>query len=277
MEFRHCDRSPPRHALDRPPAFLSWAFEIPVECQSDGRGGHLCHFIARIPLRCFHRLLLWMLIYYDIRKDGWYRRHACIFKPFRSRVLDRLPGSKGGSAGPTIRLDPRKLSRVSSVKTWFIFWRKKPVDPEASIYIAPTNNTLADSFERQLQSFHFILLSPRWIRNREQHKASPCHNSTNVPLRDLCRQFRPHQQVPFLLGQPSRPCRFLRKEIWNGRVSSWTRAFGCGASQPIRGTLSFCNSYPRSSGTVPPGTFPPSPFSTRPSYPLSTPGRSRES
>ena len=60
---------------------------------------------ATASYECPHRtpvpLLLWMLVYRDARRDRWYRRRAHIFKPFRSRVRDWLPGSKRGPAGPT--------------------------------------------------------------------------------------------------------------------------------------------------------------------------------
>ena len=82
-------------------------------------------------------LLLRVLVYYDVRKVGWYQRCARMFKSFRSWVRDR----HRGSSGPMIRFDPRRLGRVSSVKTWFVSERKKPTDPEASTAASPTKNT----------------------------------------------------------------------------------------------------------------------------------------
>ena len=47
-------------------------------------------------------LLLWMLVYCNIRKDGRYQRCARIFKSFWSWVWDWLPGSKGNPASTTV-------------------------------------------------------------------------------------------------------------------------------------------------------------------------------
>ena len=109
-----------------------------MECQSDDRGGHHRHSVARIPLLRFHRLLLWMLVYYDVREDGWYRRRARVLGSFRSCVRDRLPRSKRGPVGSAIRPDPQRLRRVSSMKSWFVSDRK---NSEASTAAAPTNDT----------------------------------------------------------------------------------------------------------------------------------------
>ena len=54
--FRHHDGSPHHHTPDRTLTFLLRGFEVPVECQLNGRGGHHRHFIARIPLPRLHRL-----------------------------------------------------------------------------------------------------------------------------------------------------------------------------------------------------------------------------
>ena len=112
---------------------------------------------------CLHHLLLWMLICYDIPKEGQYQGGPCIFKLFWSWVLDQLPGLKGNSAGPTMQPDPQKLSWVSFVKTWFISERKQSTDPKA--IAAPTNSigrliwktTLVSSFHLALSELSTML------------------------------------------------------------------------------------------------------------------------
>jgi hypothetical protein len=87
-------------------------------------------------------LLLRLLIYYDVRKNGWYQRRARSLGSFRSWVRDRFAGLKGSPAGRTTRSGSRrKSSRISSAKTWFVSDRKKSRDPEASIAAVPTDNT----------------------------------------------------------------------------------------------------------------------------------------
>jgi hypothetical protein len=87
--------------------------------------------------------LLQLLIYYDIRKNGLYRRCARTAELFRSWVWDRFAGSKGGPTRPTHRSGSRRRpSRVSSMKTWFVSGRKKPKDPEASTAAGPAGNTI---------------------------------------------------------------------------------------------------------------------------------------
>jgi len=87
-------------------------------------------------------LLLRLLVYYDVRKNGWYQRCARTLGPFRSWAWNRFVRPKGDPAGPTSGPGSRRRSsRLSSVKTWFISHRKKPRDPEASTATVPTNNT----------------------------------------------------------------------------------------------------------------------------------------
>ena len=87
--------------------------------------------------------LLRLLIYYDIRKNGLYRRCGRTAELFRSWVWDRFAGSKGGPTGPTRRSGSRRRpSRVSLMKTWFVSGRKKPKDPEASTAAGPAGNTI---------------------------------------------------------------------------------------------------------------------------------------
>jgi len=104
-------------------------------------------------------LLLRLLIYYDIRKNGWYQRCARTFESFRSWVWDRFAGPKGGPAGPTRRPgSPRISSHISSMKTWFISDRRKPKDPEASTATVPTNNTSGLARKAtSVSSFHSAL------------------------------------------------------------------------------------------------------------------------
>ena len=87
-------------------------------------------------------LLLRLLVYYDVRKNGWYQRRARTLGSFRSWVQDRLAGLKGSPANPKIRPNPRGgSSRLSSAKNWFVSDKKKSKDPEASISVVPTDNT----------------------------------------------------------------------------------------------------------------------------------------
>ena len=87
-------------------------------------------------------LLLRLLVYYDFRKNEWYQRRARSLKSFRSWVWGRFTNPKGNPAGPTSQFNSqRKLSRIPSVKTWFISHRKKTKDPEASTAAGPTWNT----------------------------------------------------------------------------------------------------------------------------------------
>ena len=86
-------------------------------------------------------LLLRLLIYYDIRKNRWYRRCVRTTESFRSWVWDRFAGPKGSPVGSTRRFGSRRRrGHISSVKTWFTSDRKKPKDPEASAAVGPTNN-----------------------------------------------------------------------------------------------------------------------------------------
>ena len=237
---------PPSHDPDRTPAFLLWALEIGVEGQTNGCGGRHRHFIARVALLLLchpHR----MLVYYDVHKDEWYRRRARIFKLFRSWVWDRLPGSKGGSAGPAMRPDPRRLSLVSFVKIWFISKRKKSTDPEASTVAAPTNNT--GGLVRKtisISSFHSAL-------SELGVGLGPSATTESFALQQLnpgtaakpVSTMGPHQRAPLRIGrlsrsfsQTPRPCCVVRKEAWVRRDSPCIRvcSFGCGASRPKRNT-----------------------------------------
>jgi hypothetical protein len=88
-------------------------------------------------------LLLRLLIYYDIRKNGVYRRCARATEAFRSWAWDRFVGPTGSPAGPTRQPGSRKKwSCISSMKTWFVSGRKKPKDPEASTAAGPAGNTI---------------------------------------------------------------------------------------------------------------------------------------
>jgi hypothetical protein len=101
-------------------------------------------------------LLLRLLIYYDIRKNGVFRRCAHATEVFRSWAWGRFAGPTGSPTGPTRRSGSRRRwSRISSMKTWFISGRKKPKDPEASAAAGPTNN--ASGLNRKatsVSSFH---------------------------------------------------------------------------------------------------------------------------
>jgi len=101
-------------------------------------------------------LLLRLLVYYDLRKSGWYQRRARSLKSFWSLVWDRFAGPKGIPTGPTGQFNSqRKWSRISSVRTLFIFDRKKTKDPEAST--ATGNTTGLARKATSISSFHSAL------------------------------------------------------------------------------------------------------------------------
>jgi hypothetical protein len=88
-------------------------------------------------------LLLQLLIYYDIRKNGVYRRCARATEAFRSWAWGQFAGPAGSPAGPTRQSGSRRRwSRISSMKNWFVSGRKKPKDPEASSAAGPAGNTI---------------------------------------------------------------------------------------------------------------------------------------
>ena len=81
---------------------------VTIATSSLGSPSYVCIApTATVPYECPYRtpvsLLLRMQVYCDVRKNGWYRRRARIFKSFRCWVRDWLPGSKRGPAGPTMR------------------------------------------------------------------------------------------------------------------------------------------------------------------------------
>ena len=88
-------------------------------------------------------LLLRLLICYDVRKNGWYRRPARTLEAFQGWLWNRFVSPKGGSTSPAIRPDSRRRSsRISPVNAWLARDRKKPKDPEASTAtVPPTDNT----------------------------------------------------------------------------------------------------------------------------------------
>jgi len=103
-------------------------------------------------------LLLRLLVYYDVRKNGWYQRRLHTLESFWSRVWDRFARPKGGPAGQTRRPGSRKWGRVPSVKSLFVSSRKKPKDPVASTTSGPTNNTSGLSRKAtSVSSFHSAL------------------------------------------------------------------------------------------------------------------------
>ena len=87
-------------------------------------------------------LLLRLLIDCDVRKNGWYQKHARTLESFRSWVWSWFAGRKGSSPGPTRRPGFRRRGCISSVKAWFTSDRKKQKDFEASSTATdPTCNT----------------------------------------------------------------------------------------------------------------------------------------
>ena len=101
-------------------------------------------------------LILRLLIYYDLRKNGWYQRRARGLKSFWSWVWGRFTGPKGGPAGSTSRFDSRrKWSRIPPMKTWFISGRKKTKDPEAPTATGNTTGLIRKA--TSIASFHSAL------------------------------------------------------------------------------------------------------------------------
>jgi hypothetical protein len=84
-------------------------------------------------------LLLRLLIYYDIRKNGWYRRCVRTTESFWSWVWDRFAGPKGSPVGSTRRSGSRRR-RSRTMRTWFVSGRNKSKDPEASTTAGPADN-----------------------------------------------------------------------------------------------------------------------------------------
>jgi hypothetical protein len=88
-------------------------------------------------------LLLRLLIYYDIRKNGIYRRCARATEAFRSWAWGRFAGPTGSPAGPTRRSGSRRRwKRIPSMGNWLVSGRKNPKDLEASIAAGPAGNTI---------------------------------------------------------------------------------------------------------------------------------------
>jgi hypothetical protein len=130
-------------------------------------------------------LLLRLLIYYDIRKNRWYRRCARTTELFRSWVRNRFASPKGRPSCPTRQSGPRRrCSRISSMKTWFISDRKKPKDPEASAMAGPTN--IASGLAQKatsVSSFHSA--HSEWdvesgSSRTAENSAPPEHNQVTV-------------------------------------------------------------------------------------------------
>ena len=101
-------------------------------------------------------LLLRLLVYYDLRKNGWYQRRVRGLKSFWSLVWNRFAGPKGSPAGPTSQFNSRrKWSRISSMKTMFVSDRKKTKDPEASVATGNTTGLVRKA--TSISSFHSAL------------------------------------------------------------------------------------------------------------------------
>ena len=103
-------------------------------------------------------LLLRLLVYYDLRKNGWYQRRARSLKSFWNWVWGRFRTRepKGRPAGPTSQFDSRrKWSRIPSVKTLFVSGREKTKDPEASTATGNTTGLVRKA--TSISSFHSAL------------------------------------------------------------------------------------------------------------------------
>ena len=101
---------------------------------------------------------------------------------------------EGWFKGPTMRPDPRRLSRVSFVKTWFNSERKKSTDPKA--IAAPTNGTgRLVRKTTSVSSFHSALLVQDWDR-REQSKLRPATTQPRYRY-ETCAKSSNHLQTVF--------------------------------------------------------------------------------